>query len=185
MYYSKLLFLFLVINLNCLSAQVQIQNNENQYMKNYIRFGFGRLGDYINFGGGLFFPVSERFMLGARGNVNSEIEILKTPSENLLDISLSVRYIPLIWNNFVSIVGCGVGYARGEKRGELIRRPVLIGEEYEKEKFNSVTFLAELEVGYFITKFLGISISGYSVLSSKKNIVAYQVSLFLYGLNSP
>jgi hypothetical protein len=160
------------------------ENIEQQYMKSYIRFGLGALRDNVNFGGGLFFPISRKSMLGVRGNFNSEILVFKHPSENLFDLDLSLRYVPVINNSFVIMGGCGLGYAIVEKRGELLNNKNFLVEEYSKEKFRTLSGIVEIEIGYFLTKSLGISLSGYSVLTSEKSIVAYQVSLFLYRFNT-
>ncbi|MCS7053505.1 MAG: hypothetical protein NZM09_07190 [Ignavibacterium sp.] len=187
MYFKKIFFLTLLISFTgfCQEQNSNTGSNKKPYLTNYLMFGFGRLDDYINFGGGLFFPLSEKFMIGIRGNVNTEIVLFKTPSESILDINLSVRYVPVIWNNFVVIAGVGIGCAAGVKRGNLISRPLLIAEEYEKIKFNSLSSLVELEAGYFLTKFVGFSIAGYSVITSRKTIATYQISLFFYGLTKP
>lgn len=184
MNYIKTLFLFLFVCINVYPQDFEDKEQE-QYLKSYIKFGFGKMNDYINFGGGLFFTVSPKILLGARANVNSEVIIFKTPAESLFDLNLSIRYVPLIWNNLVLQAGAGIGYAGGVKRGALLSKPLLITEEYEKDSFGSVSALAEIEAGFFITKFLGVSAAAYSVFTSKKNIYTYQVGLFIYGLNNP
>lgn len=179
------LLLLLCVNFNVYSQEITDKEKE-PFLKSYIKFGYGRTSNYINVGGGMFFPLSEKFMLGIRSNVNAEIDLFKTPNESLFDIGLSVRYIPILKNNFVTMAGVGVGYANFKQRGKFIKRQFIgFVEEYESEKHNSVSATAEIEAGFFLTKFFGISAATYSVFTSKKNIYTYQVGLFFYGLNSP
>lgn len=182
----KLLIVFLFIT-SLSFAQIEndtsVDDSEELYLKYFHKFGFGKLNDQINFGAGMFFQISEKFLVGIRGNVNSEIEIFINPSETQLDIELSLKYVPIIWNDFITTTGIGVGYASGKMRGKLIGRPVLIAEEYEELKYNSLSTLLEIEIGYFLTSFLGVSVSGYSVFTSQKNIYSYQIGLFLSGFS--
>src|SRR5690554_94063 len=155
----KILLLFLFISLNVYSQEITDKEQE-RYLKTFIKFGVGRTSNYLNLGGGLFFPISEKFMLGTRLNVNTEIDFFKTPNEALFDIDLSARYIPLIRNNFVAMADVGIGYANFKKRGKFIQRQLIgLVEEYELENHKSVSAIAEIEVGFFITKFLGVSVA--------------------------
>jgi hypothetical protein len=175
------LLLLIINNGTWLNAQTEA---ETLYFKSFVRLGLGKNDDNINLGGGLFFPFSKKFMLGIRSNLNTELKIFKIPSENLFDIELTTRFVPVIWKNIVVLTGGGIGVAAGKQRGALLNTRLFV-EEYEEIKFNSVSFLAEIEIGYFITKFIGISISGYSLITDKKNITTYQIGLFFYGLNNP
>lgn len=185
MNYIKTLSLFLFVCINVYPQDFEDKEQE-QYLKSYIKFGYGRTSNYINVGGGIFFPLSEKFMLGIRSNVNAEIDLFKTPNESLFDIGLSVRYIPLLKNNFVTMAGVGVGYANFKKRGKFIKRQLIgLVEEYELERHKSVSAIAEIEAGFFLTKFFGISAAAYSVFTSKNNIYTYQVGLYFHGFNNP
>ncbi len=186
MNYIKMLFLFLFVYINVYPQDFEDKEQE-KYLRTFIKFGVGRTSNYVNVGGGLFFSISEKFMLGTRVNINTELDIFfKTPTESLLDIDLSLRYVPSIWNNFVTMAGVGIGYSNFKKRGKFIKRQLIgLVEEYELESHKSVSALAEIEAGFFITKFLGVSAAAYSVFTSKKNINTYQVGLFFYGLNNP
>ena len=178
----KLFILAFIFNSLCI-AQIYGDNNpEEKTLRMFIKLGMGKSNDYLNFGGGVFFPIADKFMLGLRGNINTEVDIFKTPSEHLADLELTGRYIPIIWKNIIVMAGAGVGFAGGKKRGDLISRPVFVAESYEENKFTSASFLLDAEIGYFLTKFLGVSIAGYSVFTNNKNITTYQIGVFLYGL---
>lgn len=180
----KLYLLFFYFSFNIYSQNIGVKEHE-QYLNSYIKFGIGKQNNYLNIGGGLFFPLTEKFMAGFRANVNSEIDMFKVPNEGLLDIDLSVRYVPKLWNKVVIMTGVGVGYAKIKKRGKFIQRQLIgLVEEYELEKHKSLSVLAEIEIGLFLTKFLGVSASTYSVITSHKNIYTYQVGLFLYRLSN-
>jgi len=158
---------------------------QEQHLKSYIRFGIGRLNNYVSIGGGLFLPLTEKFIIGTRVNVNSEIDMFKVPNEGLLDIDLSVRYVPFLLDRVVIMGGIGIGYANIKKRGKFIQRQLFgLIEEYELKKYKSLSLLTEIEIGFFLTRFLGISVATYSILTSHKNVYAFQLGLFLYGLSA-
>ncbi len=186
MNYIKMLFLFLFVCINVYPQDFEDKEQE-KYLRTFIKFGVGKTSNYVNVGGGLFFPISEKFMIGTRVNINTELDIFfKTPTESLLDINLSLRYVPLIWNNFVTMAGVGIGYANFKTRGKFIKRYLLgFVEEYELETHKSFSALAEIEVGFFINTFIGVSAAAYSIFTNKNNINTYQFGLFIYGLKNP
>jgi hypothetical protein len=180
-----LTFTFLLIIFNNeieLKAQTEA---ETLYLKSFVKFGLGKMDNHVNLGGGLFFPVSNKFLVGVRSNMNTELEMFKFPPEHLFNLDLNIRYVPIISEYFVILTGGGLGFASGSLRGKFIKTRMLFIGEYEEIKFKSLSGSAEIEIGFLVTKFFGISISGYSVITSKKNITTYQVSLFFYGLKNP
>lgn len=185
MNFKRICLLFLFFSFNIHSMDIDDKTQE-RHLKSYIKFGIGRLDNYLNIGGGLFFPLNEKFMIGLRTNVNSEIDMFKVPNEGLLDINLSVRYVPYLWNRAVIMAGLGIGYADIKKRGNFIQKQLIgLVEEYELEKINSLSLLGEVEVGVFVTKYLGVYAAAYSVLTNYKNIYTFQIGLFIYGLSNP
>ena len=141
---SILLLLFL-FNFNILPQSINSEiNNINEKKINiYAKLGVGKLNDYLNFGAGIFFPLARNIMLGFRGNANNEIDTFKTPSENLTDINLSLRYIPYWDKNFIIMAGGRLGYAVGEKRGSLIGQPLSVPHVLDRilREFNVVLFI--------------------------------------------
>lgn len=187
MKYCNIIIVFFIVTFNAYSQEYDADSlgyENNLHLRNYLRLGIGKLNNYFNVGGGIFFPVSEKLLVGLRTNGNIELELFKNPAESLWDLDASFRYVPFVWTKGVIFIGAGVGYATGQKRGRLIENHFLVAGEYETVKYNSVSALTELELGFFLTKGLGIFISGYSTLTSEKNIFGIQVGLSLYRLSN-
>lgn len=188
MKYFKIIIVFFIITFNLYSQDYQADSLDTEsdlHLRNYLRLGIGRLNNYFNVGGGIFFPVSEKFLAGLRANGNIELELFRHPEENLWDIDASVRYTPFVWTKAVIFIGVGVGYAAGQKRGQLIESHFFVAEEYETINYNSISALTEIELGFFLTKGFGIFISGYSTFTTEKNVYGIQFGLSLYRLSAP
>jgi hypothetical protein len=187
MKYSNIIIVFFIVTFNVYSQEYEADSvgaESELHLKNYLRLGIGKLNNYFNVGGGIFFPVSEKSLVGLRVNNNIELELIKHPEESLWNIDASFRYVPFVWTKGVIFIGVGVGYASGQKRGEFIENHFPLSLEYETIKYNSISALTEIELGFFLTKGLGIFISGYSTFTSEKNVFGIQVGLSLYRLSA-
>ncbi|MBK7379233.1 MAG: hypothetical protein IPJ03_09525 [Ignavibacteriales bacterium] len=188
MKYFNIIIVFFIITFNVYSQDYETDSlgtESNLHLRNYLRLGLGILNNYFNVGGGIFFHVSEKSLVGLRVNNNIELEVIKHPEESLLNIDASFRYVPFVWEKGVIFIGVGVGYASGQKRGEFIENHFPLSLEYETVKYNSISALTEIELGFFLTKGLGIFISGYSTFTTEKNVYGIQFGLSLYRLSAP
>jgi len=187
MIHSKVLLIFLLLASNSYSQtskQDSLKNNKELHLENYLRLGIGATHNFFDIGGGIFFPVSEKFLIGLRINGNTEIKIFKIPSETLWNIDASLRYVPFVWKKGMISVGAGLGYAGGKKRGKFIARRLFVTEEFEEIKFNSISSLTEIEIGFFPLKNIGLFISGFYNYTSERAVLGYQIGISIYRLNS-
>lgn len=187
MNFSKVLLVFFLLGCNTFSQTTNpdsLNKDKELYLKNYIRFGVGVTHNFFDIGGGIFFPVSEKFLIGLRVNGNTEIKLFTIPNETLWNINASLKYVPFVWKIGMISVGAGLGYAGGKKRGAFIARQVFVTEEFEETKFNSISTLAEIELGLFPSKNIGFFISGFYNYTTERTIFGYQLGISIYRLNN-
>ncbi len=178
----KLLISFLVLICFYSFSQVRVETDKaisEKVLRSYLNAGVGSTNKYLNLGAGFFLPVSKNILIGPRANSNIEMNILETPVENINDINLEMRYVPLINNWFVVSAGLGAGYSFGTKRGQLIGINNAISPEYEKIKYSSFAGLVEIDSGFLITNNFGISLSANTLFTKNETLFRYQLGLFL------
>jgi hypothetical protein len=161
------------------SLSSQTSSNVKKEVNNYFSVGLGAADHYFNFGGGLFYSVGDRILLGVRGNGNIETTLFISPGENFRDVEATARYVPFIWNRMMISVGCGIGYGFGQKRGNVVTGQTFLVPEYEKETYSSITGLFEADMSLFLSKSIGISVSSYSLITNDKTYFRFQIGLFL------
>lgn len=179
----KLLIIFIaIVTINLYPQPDEFKNSDStgykKVLRSYLTAGIGRTTNHLNIGAGLFFPIGENILIGPRANADFEVEIFKTPADNLWNINLQARYIPFISERFIAAFGAGVGYNQSTKRGQFTGKKFLI-EEYEKKQSSSVSGMLEIETSILISNSFGINISGYSLFANNKPLMRYQIGLFL------
>lgn len=181
----KLILTFVVILTFYLYPQKDLTNDsksndeKERILRSYLTGGVGLTGNHQNFGAGLFFPLGKNILIGPRVNADFEIDVFsKSPAENIWNINLTIKYIPLISKRFIFYAGIGAGYSMATKRGEFIRN-ILITAEYEKVYSSSISLLGEIEAGFLITDNIGVNLIGYTLYADNKTFLKYQLGIFL------
>jgi hypothetical protein len=147
-------------------------------LRSYFNAGLGITHSNLNYGTGLFFPIGKNILIGPRANANFEINVFETPAENMWDIDLEMRYVPLINRWIIFSAGAGVGYSTADRRGKFIRYD-LVTAEYEKVHSSSIAGIAEIEASLLLTKNFGVSISAYTLSTNEGTFGRFQLNLFL------
>ncbi|MGD8305969.1 MAG: hypothetical protein PVF17_04890 [Ignavibacteria bacterium] len=151
-------------------------------LRSYITIGYGReiQNDYWAAGVGWFLPLGENILMGIRANANFELNLfkLKTPSESIWDVDLTIKYIPFISERFFFSIGAGAGFSKATKRGKFIQQNLLV-TEHEKVISLSVSLLGEIEANLLITENIGINVISYALFADNRTFITYQIGIFL------
>lgn len=149
-------------------------------LRSIIEYNVGASTNYISHDAGLFFAVSDDYLLGIKGNFLTEKNIFATSIKSLLSIYGEGSYSKVLFDRIIIHTGIGAGISFIKNQ----YTPVSVFNDPPRVEENNNAFLlaGEMEAGLLITRNIGISLGTHLLFTDNNYHIQYKLGIFLCKL---